>query len=192
MYGLLTIAVSLTAAGLKLLGNEASVYVAFGPHGEVAVAERKDILHMYRYSGGAYHETSSTPPTAGVSWWGRKYMTSSSHIYLQDNTNTPTHRLSPALALLTTHNHPGILIGCLAESPVYAEKVRGRAWQVTVRRPEGTLTLTPPQGHWGSEYMYMCSSADSIFIVAWPDKDLDIFSHTGNIPCVVVHVNIEL
>ena len=108
-------------------------------------------------------------------------MTPSGHMYLQEYTNTPTHRLSPALALLTTHNHAGRLIGCLAESPVYTEKVCGGGWQITVRRPEGTLKLTPPQGHWGDMLMSVCSTVDVIVVVSCYDRVMDIFTSTGNI-----------
>ena len=169
--------------------HHADTYVAFGERGE-AVLTGYGNIYLYQHDGVQYSLSKKESLPDGVDWDCNKAI-SSSTVFVQDRTDTPTHLLHrPQLEHNSTVHHKGVLRGLLHSSTlVYSQERGDGSYVITLHQPhDAEITLQQPPGRQRLRYLSVAAAGGYLVVVDVVTKSMDIFTANGNILQLFCHM----
>ena len=170
------------------LPHDALYGAAFGPRGEVLL---NDDNYLYRYQYRSEQQYSFTGKNQLPPGFGRHCMKAitDSSIYIHHKINQPTYQLTTDLSTVTTLHHEGQLRGCVhPESLVYGVEKSEDDCIIQLHGESSEVSLRPPESRrWGRSLSAI--RVGQYFVVISFGATMDVFTHTGNIHCFVLHTH---
>ena len=169
----------LVRVGCFDLPYQADEFVGFNKRGDVLVSEKdSNTLTLFQHlNHGEYQEVASTTLPDEMDSNCFKEVCEDC-VYVQQDTDSVTYKMTHDLKVVSQHHHRGELIGIMPpHQPVYAEE-EADGW--IVRPAFSDVAYKPPMGEWLGNDLSLCVIENGNIVVSDYNKEvLDEFTNQG-------------